>query len=367
MMTETQEKTLFLSKSDVIFNLFYEENMRNICISKLLFFAFLGLLFLPACAEKGPVENPAEKIKLVWPAAPQEAKIEWIKEYKMLEEAARKGFWGKIGDFFLGPKIAHITRPYGVCTDDGNLLFIADTGSSIIHVFDMEKGHYRLIEGDENVPLSTPIGLTYVDGSLYITDSSQGSILQYDLQNKSLSRLISMNIGRPTGIAFSELEQRLYVSDTVAHQVVAYNRAGVEQFRFGERGTGEGQFNFPTDLWVDTDGKVYVTDALNARVQIFSATGAFLTEFGQSGDTPGSFSKPKGIAVDQHGHIYVCDALFDAVQIFDAAGQLLLSFGENGNRPGQFWMPSGIFIDRQNQIYVADTYSRRVQVFQYLD
>lgn len=342
--------------------------MRNFCIHKLPFFALLGLLLLPACAEKVQVPGDLAATKLVWPAAPQEAKIEWVKEYKILEEnTGRKGFWGKVGDFFLGPKMAYITRPYGICTDDEKHLFIADTGSSVIHVFDMQTSEYRAIEGNEKVPLSTPIGLAYVDGYLYITDSSQGSILQYNLQNESLSSLISMNTGRPTGIAFSESDRLLYVSDTVAHQVVAYNLAGIEQFRFGARGTADGQFNYPTDIWVDTEGKVYVTDALNARIQIFSAAGEFLAQFGQPGDTPGSFSKPKGIAVDQHGHIYVCDALFDTVQIFDATGRLLLNFGENGSRPGQFWMPSGLFIDSQSYIYVADTYNRRIQVFRELN
>lgn len=342
--------------------------MRIFCIHKLLFLTLLGLLFLPACAEKVQVSKEATAIKRGWPAAPQEAKIEWVKEYKILEEtASRKGFWGKIGNFFLGPKTAYITRPYGICTDDKKQLFIADTGSSLIHIFDMQTSKYRAIEGNEKVPLSTPIGLAYVDGTLYITDSSQGSILRYDLQKKSLSSLVSTNGGRPTGIAFSKSNRLLYVSDTIAHRVVAYNLAGIEQFRFGERGTADGQFNYPTDLWVDAGGKIYVTDALNARIQIFSAAGEFLSQFGQPGDTAGSFSKPKGIAVDQHGHIYVCDALFDNVQIFDAAGQILLNFGENGSHPGQFWMPSGLFIDSQTYIYVSDTYNRRVQVFRELN
>jgi len=333
----------------------------------LLFFVLLGVLLLPACAEKIQVADTPADLKLVWPAAPQEAKIEWLGEYKTLEEnTGRKGFWGKVSDFFLGPKTAHITRPYGVCTDDENLLFVADTGSSAIHIFDMETSSYQVIKGDENVSLVTPIGLAYAEGYLYITDSSQGSILQYGLQKDSLSLWVSIPGGRPTGITFSQANRLLYIADTVAHQVVAYDLAGAEQFRFGERGAGDGQFNFPTDLWAGVDGKVYVTDALNARIQTFSATGEFLSVFGQPGDTPGSFSKPKGVAVDQHGHLYVCDALFDTVQIFNPAGQLLLNFGENGQQPGQFWMPSGLFIDSHANIYVADTYNRRIQVFKEL-
>ncbi len=332
----------------------------------ILFFLLLLLTTLIGCTTKqSPVTEPA--VHLVWPAAPEEARIEWVKEYKILEDtASRTGFWGKISDFFLGPKMAQITRPYGVCTDNGKRLFVADTGGAVIHVFDMEKSSYLAIEGSDEVPLQSPIGLTYVDGFLYITDSVQGIILQYDLEKKILHPWSSYQLGRPTGIAFSAVSGLFYVTDTAAHEIVVLDRSGVEKFRFGGRGTAAGELNFPTDLWVDQQGKVYVTDALNARIQIFSATGEFLSSFGKPGDTPGSFSKPKGVAVSQHGYIYVCDALFDAVQIFDAAGQLLLSFGHSGPEPGQFWMPSGIFIDQQAYIYVADTYNRRIQVFREL-
>lgn len=324
------------------------------------------MLLLTGCAAKQNTTNePA--VRLVWPAAPAQAKIEWVKEYKILEDtASRKGFWGKVGDFLLGPKTANITRPYGVCTDNKQRLFIADTGGAKIHVFDMEKGNYFSIAGTENTLLQSPIAIKYVEGYLYITDSVQGRILQYDFEKKSLHLWSSYQFKRPTGLAFDALSGLFYIADSTQHEIIVLDRAGIEQFRIGERGIGAGQFNYPTDLWIDTEQKLYVTDALNARIQIFSPEGKFLSNFGEPGDTPGSFSKPKGVAVDRYGHIYVCDALFDAIQIFDATGRLLLTFGENGTNPGQFWMPSGVFVDQQNIIYISDTYNRRIQVFKAL-
>ena len=342
--------------------------MRIPCIHKLLFLILLGLLFLPACAEKGQVAEEVTATRLVWPPAPLEAKIEWVKEYRVLEDtASRKGFWGKVGDFFLGPKVAHMTRPYGICTDGAERLFVADAGGAVIHVFDMDKERYFSIEGEGDVRLHSPIGLTYAENFLYITDSAQGRILRYDFDKEALMPWDCCRMGRPTGISFDVVSGHFYVSDTVAHQVIVLDRSGTEKFRFGGRGTADGEFNFPTDLWVDDAGQVYVTDALNARIQIFTGSGDFVSSFGQPGDTPGSFAKPKGLAVDRDGNIYVSDALFDAVQVFDRDGQLLINFGDNGTGSGQFWMPSGLFIDRQNRIFVADTYNRRIQVFRYLD
>lgn len=325
---------------------------------------FLVVALLLGCTAAVQKTQDESVVKQVWPPAPERARIEFVKEYKVLEDtASRQGFWGKISDFFLGPKTANLTRPYGVCTDQKGKLFIADTGGAKIHVFDMVKEKYSAIRGTDDVPLESPISVQHVDGRLYITDSISGQILQYDLSKKILKRWSLSRFKRPTGLAYDVISGWFYVADSATHEIIVLNHSGIEQFRFGKRGSGIGQFNFPTDLWLDSERQLYVTDALNARLQVFSSSGKFLREFGQPGDTPGSFAKPKGIAVDHHGHVFVCDALFDAVQIFDPFGQLLMTFGDNGTRPGQFWMPSGIFVDNNNHIYVSDTYNRRIQVF----
>lgn len=335
-------------------------------ISKLVFQLCLLSLLLACAPQAAPVGDIP---KPVWPAAPLEAKIEWVKEISILDNARdRSGFWGRVREFFIGREVKRFQRPYGVATDYADRLFVADTGASLVHVYDMAKGDYFSIEGTPDVPLQSPIGLAYVGNEvLYMTDSAQGEVLRYNLQTEQLDRLTPFRFQRPTGIAYSWLTKQLFVVDTKAHEVAVLNLAGVEQFRFGSHGNDAGEFNFPTDIWVDLRGQVYVTDALNSRIQMFSVEGGFIDAFGRPGDSAGSFAKPKGVAVDPAGHIYVCDALFDAVQIFSADGRLLMSFGDNGSRPGQFWMPSGIFADRRGFIYVTDTYNRRIQVFRHIN
>lgn len=328
---------------------------------------YLLLFLLVACSAPQAMEESTVK-RLVWPQPPMEAKLEWVRDYQVLTDtSSRKGFWGKVGDFFLGPKSAQMNRPYGVSTDNNGTLFVADAGGAKIHIFDMQNESYSVVEGNERAVLVSPICLVEADGYLYITDSFQGRVFVYDLAKKRLKPWSPFKFDRPTGIAYDNNTHLFYVSDTASHEIVVLDLNGTEKFRFGRRGTRAGEFNFPTDIWFDSrDKKLYVTDSLNARIQIFSGNGDFLGQFGRYGDTPGSFSKPKGIAVDPHGHIFVCDALFDAVQIFDQQGRILLSFGDNGHRAGQFSMPSGIFIDNKGYVYVADTYNRRIQVFKEL-
>jgi len=335
-------------------------------ILKIILSLSLLLCSLTCCAPQPEVGTGEPDVRLVWPPAPQEAKIEWVKEISILENAGETGFWQRVREFFVGRELNRVLRPYGVATDQAERLFIADTGASRVPVYDMQQNRYFAIKGDEKTQLQSPIGVTYaVNGILYITDSVQGAVLRYSFEDQQLKRLTPYMLQRPTGIAFSWRSKQLYVVDTKAHEVVVLDLNGAEQFRFGGRGDADGRFNYPTDIWVDLQGQVYITDALNSRVQIFTAEGGFINKFGRPGDSPGDFAKPKGIAVDPAGHIYVCDSLFDAVQIFSQDGRLLMAFGDNGTQPGQFWMPSGIFADRKGFIYVTDTYNQRIQVFKH--
>ncbi|MFQ5852771.1 MAG: 6-bladed beta-propeller, partial [Candidatus Binatia bacterium] len=133
----------------------------------------------------------------------------------------------------------------------------------------------------------------------------------------------------------------------------------------GERGKEDGQFNFPTNLFIRGD-KLYVTDTGNFRIQLLDLEGNFIRNISKLGDSPGHLARPKGVAADSDKHIYVVDAAFDNFQIFNEQGQLMLFVGRAGSQPGTFWLPAGIHIDDKDRIYVADSYNRRVQVFQYL-
>jgi sugar lactone lactonase YvrE len=250
--------------------------------------------------------------------------------------------------------------------DKSGRLFIVDTAFRLVHVMDSKAMTYTTIgQGDQPV-FSKPIAITGDDdGNVYITDSAGGVVYRYSLRDTKLTPF-TRALERPTGIAFNHNNRLLYVTDTTDNRVVVLDLNGRERFRIGKFGDAPGQFNHPTDLFIDKSGILYVTDPLNSRIQLFSPEGTFLRAFGRAGDAVGDFSKPKGVAVDGEGNIYVCDALFDAVEVFDKSGKFQLVLGNRGSSEGEFWMPSGIYIDDDDTIYVADTYNRRVQVFRHV-
>jgi len=329
--------------------------------------AFCIALTLPACAP--PVHPVAEeRTPLLWPADPAAARIAFVKTFSQPDDLGiAKGFFQRLADVVFGGTDAHLVRPMAVVAV-GGILYVADPGARGIHRFDQGKGDYTLLRAAGERPLPSPVGLARgAVGEVYVTDSALARVFVIRPDAKVAEPvLLRASLGQPTGIAFDQASARLFVVDTAAHRVNVFNRDGTLESSFGKRGTGDGEFNYPTFLWRSPDGRLYVTDSLNFRVQIFDGRGRFVAKFGRLGDGTGDHMRQKGIATDRYGHIYVVDALFNALQVFDDSGRLLLSVGALGRDRGEFWLPTGIYIGENDTIYVADSYNQRVQVFRYI-
>lgn len=323
--------------------------------------------FAPGCAPA-----PAGRVsavptqELTWPPAPGKTRIQFLQLLRGPRDLRRgPSFFERLVETLFGREEAWMVRPTAAVRD-GDRIWVADPGGQAVHLFDLGGGTYRKIERMGSVRLASPIGLAANGrGQIYVSDSALRRIVLTDPAGKLQGR-IEHRLGRPVGLAFDQGRRRLYVADAAEHHIWTFDEQGKFLGRIGRRGTGPGEFNFPTHLALDGRGHLYVTDAMNFRVQVFDTEGRFLRQFGQVGDGAGDFARPKGIGVDSDGHVYVVDALFDAVQIFGPTGALLLGFGDRGIEVGQFWLPSGLSIDEQDRIYVADSFNQRVQVFQYV-
>jgi hypothetical protein len=117
--------------------------------------------------------------------------------------------------------------------------------------------------------------------------------------------------------------------------------------RFGERGSGPGQFSLSatssyagytgSGVAVSSAGDVYVADTNNNRIERFSSTGAYQGQFngievdGQTvgNKAPAKLSEPEAIAIDNDpssqsfGDVYVADPHEGVIDKFSAGGEFL--------------------------------------------
>jgi uncharacterized protein (TIGR03663 family) len=176
-------------------------------------------------------------------------------------------------------------------------------------------------------------------------------------------------LAEPKDVALG-LDGTIYVVDSAACKVVAFNPDGTVAHQWGRRGSGDGEFNEPWGIAVAPNGDLYVADTWNHRIQRFDATGRFLGKWGSFVDIkgqvesqPGTFYGPRDIAFTTDGHVLVTDTGNKRVQKFDAEGRFVTLFGGEGSEPGLLREPVGIAVDKDGNIYIADTWNKRIQKF----
>jgi len=288
--------------------------------------------------------------------------IKWIETFSSDQDFNKKtNLFSNFLNLILGHKNLKLIKPVAVISSKSKTLQILDQGRRSLVLIDQNKANFK-----EAVSFPSIVSICANEKSdLFFTDSQLNKVFIYKENDKKLVVLNdSLNLNRPTGIAYSQKNHSLWVVETGAHLITILDTKGNVIKQIGKRGTAKGEFNYPTFIWIDQNGLAYVIDSMNFRVQVFDSDGTLISVFGQPGDASGYFGRPKGIATDSFGNIYVVDALFHTVQIFNKTGNFLNYFGRQGRDNGDFWMPSGIYIDKQDRIFIADTYNARIQMFQ---
>ena len=279
-----------------------------------------------------------------------------------------------------------------------------DTGSSTFEICtsDCQAG----ILGSDDGQFNTPQGIALDNsGNIYVTDNNNHRIQKFDssgafqLTFGSLG-FIDGKLSSPQGIA-RDSSGNIYVAEMFNHRIQKFDSSGnfIMMFGWGVNtgsnsfetctsscqagisGSGDGQFNIPQGIALDSSGNIYVADPGNSRIQKFDSSGVFQLKFGSGcfilttvgcldpdGGGPlelgdGQFSAPEDISLDGSGNIYVLDTNNHRVQKFNSAGIFISKFGLTGSGDGQLIFPQGMGLDGSDNIYVADTSNHRIQKF----
>ena len=346
---------------------------------KLRFMILLLTAITIAVTGCAPPVVQKKEINIVWPLPPEEPRIKFVRFIRSTDDIGKEL---SFSDSVFGDEAASgFAKPYGVVVDKKGVIHVSDIGA--VWAIDIENHDYSFI-GDKPGAgrLRIPLALaTSADGRLFVSDLASDRVFVFsDGRNIGAlgqeGKFISVS-----GIAIDDERKLIYVCDSNKHNVFVYSLEDYSELRtLGERGHDEGNFNFPTNIALDSSGNLYVVDTGNFRVQIFDPEGNLVRTFGQLGDLPGTFTRPKGIALDSEDNIYVVDAAFQNVQVFDSRGRALMFFGGAGRARGKMNLPTVVKVDYDNveyfQKYVADGFeieylilvvnqfgSNKVQVF----
>jgi hypothetical protein len=329
-----------------------------------IIFSSLAAGLLISCA--AVPREPAATTPVVWPPPPSEPRIEFSGYLRGPRDIGESpSVWRTVANWITGNtgESQNLRKPFAVALDEKGNLCITDSDTKLVCYADLVRKKWRRYDGAGKIKFASPVSVARRDGIFYVADSQLARIFAFRDGGKLLFEIASP-LKRPAGLAIAG--DSLFVVDSQAHAISVFGLDGKFRFAFGHRGSGPGEFNFPTCAATDGQGHLMVSDTMNCRVQVFDLAGNFILQFGSNGDTSGHFARPKGVGADSFGSIYVVDALFDNFQIFNSAGRLLLNVGGPGDGPGEFALPNGIAIGADNRIYMADAFNHRVQIFKYL-
>ena len=228
----------------------------------------------------------------------------------------------------LGTQRYRVERPWGDLPAGGGM---------VSDVVCCSRGHvFVLLRADSYVDAALPVVIELAPDGTRLAAWGEGIIADGHM----------LSIGP---------DDRIYVVDRDAHEIVIFDRDGHHLGGIGNRHQPNAPFNHPCDLAIAASGEIYVSDGYGAsRVHRFSGNGERIDTWGASGGEPGFFSTPHGIWVLADGRVAVTDRENNRVQVFTADGNLLDIWPD-------LYQPMDIFQDAAGHVFVTDKVPRLSQ------
>ncbi len=278
--------------------------------------------------------------------------------------------WGSIG-----VDNGSFARPLGISVDKEGYVYVTDWQNHRIQKFSSDGrfilswGSYGSGQGEFVAPSDTAVDS---DGNVYVTDTSNFRIQKFTTEGVFIKEWGEFgkepgSFSTPRGIAVDD-QGNVYVTENDVtffdnHRVQKFTGDGLFVTGWGSLGSGEGEFNNPNGIAIDSDGIVSVADTGNNRIQRFNSEGIFVGVTGEYGTDDGQFDFPHGLDVDKSGNIYVTEMNNARIQKFSKTGEFITKLGSQGSDPNQLNGPSNIAVDDNGRIYVSEYFSNRIQVF----
>jgi sugar lactone lactonase YvrE len=310
---------------------------------------------------------------------------------------------------------ARFNEPAGLLSDGAGSLYVADSANNLIRQIEIGTGQVTTFAGQASAgandgtgtaaQFSQPTGIGFYNGSMYVTDNSNGTLRAVTVPGAVTSTVAGLASGggaatgpfsatrlqRPVGLGYDG-HGDLFVTDSWGDDVRTLVLTSQTSTRLagqpGQAGAMDGDqstalFNGPAGIALDsTGGELYVTDTgSNVVREVTVATLPTVTTpygdittgmrgFVDATGTQARFSYPTRV-VEVGGALFVADSGNNAIRRIDLSSGAVSTFagsttGAAGNADGvgtaaTFSLPAGLAWDGGNFLYVADAANGRIR------
>jgi DNA-binding beta-propeller fold protein YncE len=224
-----------------------------------------------------------------------------------------------------GAKGNRMSHPYALATDRANNIYVTDLDRGRIAVYSPDGkfiryiGNFKNEEGLFQHPQA--ISIDRATNRIYLADTDRDFVLILDTKGKILAQLGRRGGGngpaefkRPTDVAI--FGKSLFVLDKLNNQIQVLDLDGHFLREFNLEGSGASEGNA---MAFDAQGRLFVS-VMN-WVEVFDQQGKLQFRFGQGGDQQGEFQMAEGICTDEKNRAYIVDSGNYRVQVFQVSSQ----------------------------------------------
>ncbi|MFL5692057.1 MAG: hypothetical protein ACJ795_09645 [Ktedonobacteraceae bacterium] len=221
--------------------------------------------------------------------------------------------------------------------------------------------------GPKGLPLYCPLAVT-VDhqDTIYVSDNDNSMVHERIIKLSATGQELGEwhlfppgSIGRVQGPGSSAFDAQgnMYVADLGRYKVLKVSPDGKILTSWGSYGSGQGQFEQPLAVAVDSHDNVYVGDNEldSTRVEKFSGTGTFLgivlTQVRPQRSNGFTDFNPIGLAVDSSDNLYVANDVY--VTKLSPTGQTLgkMQITDYTSKIVRIW--AGLSINARGDLYAT--------------
>ena len=238
--------------------------------------------------------------------------------------------------------------------NDNSVLYVADQNNNRVVALDTQSG--ALLFTFQGATLNSPYQ-SVVDeyDDVYVSDNNRVWMFNSSgaLQISYSSPPDSVAFAMLQGVAVSSMGQTVYVADTASDVVVVVDAASGSALSVLQTSSGP-LLRSPSGLaYSDALDVLYVADTGNNRMVQFNLSSQKAAAWNVT------LLSPRGIAVDAHETVYVTESDNNRVTVLAADGQqATYLYGDNGLGLGQDGS-EGVAFDSAGSLYVSDSLNDR--------